>query len=238
VEDTNLKAEATVSSSSLQSGKAAASRRTFLRRSIIGASVAVPAGLVAAYGATHFGTATAHANGSDDGGFSQEALRSAFYEIRRDENDHVAYLQQALRYAGVTPRPKPSFQALEQSHHQDFFNLSKVFENVGVGAYLMAAPAISSKAYLAAAGSILTIEARHAGFLDFLVGAPLSPNGAFDKPISQAQIVQDVSPFIVSLNGGSDPSAALTNDADILNFALLLEFLEAEFYNINVPKFV
>ena len=37
--------------------------------------------------------------------------------------------------------------------------------------------------------------------------------------------------------GGPDPSKPLTNDADILNFALLLEYLEATFYDINVPKF-
>ncbi|MBF6589080.1 MAG: ferritin-like domain-containing protein [Ktedonobacterales bacterium] len=55
--------------------------------------------------------------------------------------------------------------------------------------------------------------------------------------MAQADIVAAASPFIASLNGGADPSKPLSNDLDILNFALLLEFLEADFYNANVPKF-
>lgn len=160
--------------------------------------------------------------------------KAAFQEIQSDENAHVTFLTGALKSAA---RPKPTFQNLAQSDISSFAMVSKALENVGVGAYLMAAPAVSSKDILAAAGSILTIEARHAGFLDVLLGAPISANGAFDKPMTQADIVAAATPFIANLNGGPDPSKPLTNDVDILNFALLLEYLEAEFYNTNVPKF-
>ncbi len=203
--------------------KGITSRRTFLVSSIAGATAAVPATLLVAQ--------SAHAAASSATWLSAE---DAFQEIRRDEDDHVAFLKQAL---GSAARPKPSFKGLKQDDVNHFIQLSQVFENVGVGAYLMAAPAISSKGILAAAGSILTIEARHAGFLNALTGSPLSANGAFDKPLSQHQIVTDVLPFIASLNGGPDPSKPLKNDVDILNFALLLEYLEATFYDTNVPRF-
>jgi len=198
-------------------------RRTFLRNSLVGAATAASASLLV--------TETANAAARTASYISKGA---AFREIRRDEDAHVSFLKEAL---GGAARPKPSFKGLRQNGVDSFIQLSRVFENVGVGAYLMAAPAISSKSNLAAAGSILTIEARHAGYLNALTGTPLSTNGAFDKPISQGQIVTDVLPFIASLNGGSDPSKPLGNDVDILNFALLLEYLEASFYDINVPRF-
>ena len=219
-----------------------ASRRTFLRRTVVGAAVVAPLGLLAACGGATTGSTstpttapTATATTATLSIPALSASKAAFTEIMNDETAHVSFLQAALTKAGAIPRPKPTFKGIKQTDIMAFANLAQVFENVGVGAYLMAAPAIASKAYLAAAGSILTIEARHAGFLDVLLGKPISANGAFDKPLTQAEIVQDVSPFIVSLNGGSDPSGALKNDADILNFALLLEFLEAEFYTSNVP---
>ncbi len=199
------------------------SRRTLLRNSLVGAAAVVPASLLV--------TQTAQA--ASQSAYNLSASQ-AFREIKADEDAHVSYLKGAL---GKLARPKPTFKNLQQSDANKFVTLSQVFENVGVGAYLMAAPAITSKANLAAAGSILTIEARHAGYLNALTGHPLSTNGAFDKPIAQAQIVSDVSPFIESLNGGPDPSRPLKNDIDILNFALLLEYLEASFYDTNVPHF-
>ncbi len=199
------------------------SRRALLRKSAIGATAVASASLLM--------TQTAGATSRSAFNLSSE---QAFHEIRRDEDAHVAFLVGAL---GSAARPRPSFKGLRQANRQDFINLSRVFENVGVGAYLMAAPAISNKGILAAAGSILTIEARHAGYLDSITGMALSPNGSFDRPLSQAQIIADVSPFIASLNGGPNPSDELDSDVDILNFALLLEYLESTYYDINVPVF-
>lgn len=227
----------------------ALSRRAIVRTSLVTGAAIVPVGAYIALtsqrmaAAPHLTGSTALADTASKRSQVEVARQSLgsfssagpqFVEIQSDENGHVQFLQQAL---GSNARPKPSFKGLDAPDIQTFVKDSMTFENLGVGAYLMAAPAISSKDYLKAAGSILTIEARHAGFVDVLLGQPLSANGAFDKPIAQSDIVTAVTPFVASLNGGPDPSATLSSDTDILNFALLLEFLEAEFYNTNVPKF-
>ena len=166
-----------------------------------------------------------------------------FEAIQTHENAHVQFLVQAL---GAMARPKPTFQNLVQPHLVAFVQTSRALENTGVGAYLGAAPIIASKDYLAAAGSIVTIEARHAGYLNVLLNEIMTTNvfgdvQNFEMPLTQQQVVELASPFVASLNGGPPlsfstiPSAS--NDIAILNFALALEYLEAEFYNINVPRF-
>lgn len=201
-----------------------------------------PVGLLAACGGTTTtppttgGGGTTATTGSGLNFPAVADLKMAFTEIQSDENDHVTFLQTAIKGAGGTARPKPTFKPLLQPDINTFAATSMVLENVGVGAYLFGAANIKSGAVLLAAASILTIEARHAGFLDVLEGKPISANGPRDKALTLKEILDAATPFVTSLNGGPDPSM-LKNDLDILNFALLLEFLESEFYNMNVPKF-
>ena len=165
-----------------------------------------------------------------------ETIKKSFKEIMDDEAQHVSFFQTALKRAGITPRPKPTFKGLSHADVDDFIAMSSMLENAGVGAFLMAMPALTDANARAAAASIVTIEARHAGFVNALRGKPLAEDGAFDNAISQKMIVDAVSPFIESLNGGPDPADELNTDPVILNFALLLEHLEAEFYRVNVPR--
>jgi hypothetical protein len=165
-----------------------------------------------------------------------DTIKNAFREIMADEASHVGFFEAALKNAGAPVPPKPTFKGLERSNQCDFIAMSGTLENTGVAAFLMAMPAIKNRKYLEAAESIVTIEARHAGFVNALLARPLSESGAFDKPISHGELLKAVSPFIESLNGGPDPAAALDNDTAILNFALLLEHLEADFYRLNVPR--
>jgi Ferritin-like domain len=84
--------------------------------------------------------------------------------LRENEIDHVQYLRSALGTAAVK-KPTINLDALGYgfSRIASWLELARQFEDVGVSAYLGAAPLISSKTYLAAAGAILATEAQHSG---------------------------------------------------------------------------
>jgi len=237
-------------------GPSPQTRRSFLQRLTVGATVAGTGVALTSLA----GMASAGGRGRDSARDREierivglERLKDqlrraqvAFNDIRRHENAHVPALVALL---GVNARPKPTFQNLAQRNVVAFVATSQALENTGVGAYLGAAPAINNPAYLAAAGSIALIEARHASYLNNLRNVRITTNlfgteQNFETPFTIAQVVAAAGPFIRNLNGGPpltfDPDPANrspANDIAILNFALALEYLEADFYNINVPRF-
>ena len=66
-----------------------------------------------------------------------------------------------------------------------------------MSAYNGAAPMIESTDVLAAAGSIVQIEARHAAAIRLLNGQPIT-DGGFDKPLEQQAVLDAVKPFVKS----------------------------------------
>lgn len=84
--------------------------------------------------------------------------------LRIDEVNHVKDLRAALGSAAVK-KPAINLNALGYGYSSvnSFLKLSRQFEDVGVSAYLGAAPLISSSKYLAAAAAILATEAQHSG---------------------------------------------------------------------------
>jgi hypothetical protein len=129
-------------------------------------------------------------------GLSGEA-KSLARLLGDQEAEHVAALTKAIRAAGGRPVKKPTF-VFPATDQASFLRLAYTLENAGVGAYNGAGPSLQNKAYLAAAGSIVQVEARHAAAIGLLTGQPVTPNGAFDKPLSKAQVLKAAGPLIKS----------------------------------------
>ncbi len=112
-----------------------------------------------------------------------------------EEAEHVAALTMAIKGAGGTPVKKPTF-AFPVTNQASFLKLAYVLENTGVGAYNGAGPSLVNKALLAAAGSIVQVEARHAASIALLTNSAITPSGAFDKPLSKAAVLKAAGPLI------------------------------------------
>ncbi len=113
------------------------------------------------------------------------------------ELQHVEALANTVAQLGGTPAPKPKTR-FRLSSPSAVAALAATVENLGASAYLGQAGNIKSKEVLAAALSIHTVEARHAAALNRLAGRPPTPQGAFAKPATMAQVLPKVQPFIVS----------------------------------------
>ncbi len=121
-----------------------------------------------------------------------KALAASF---GNEEAEHVAALTSAIKSLHGTPVKKPTF-AFPVTDEKSFLALAYTLENVGVGAYNGAGPALQSKALLSAAGSIVQVEARHAASIAVLTGEKITPDGAFDAPLTKAQVLAKAGPLI------------------------------------------
>ena len=101
------------------------------------------------------------------------------------ERAHVKAFRETLgRYA----IRKPAFDFRGVTEDPDaFLRTAVAFEDLAVAAYKGQAPSIRSKEYLAAAISIHSVEARHAGRIRRLAGR-LPVSGAFDEPLPAKEV--------------------------------------------------
>lgn len=182
-------------------------RTAFLKKAGLGAGAVVAGG---AFAGAIPGIASAGVAASDvailNFALTLEYLEAAFYAgavkskfsgktgtfasiVATHEAAHVAFLKSALGSAAVKS-PKFDFKGTNADMAK-FMATAQVLEDTGVAAYLGQAGNIKSKKILGAAGSILAIEARHAGWIRDLNNVPGAP-ASFQAGKSKAQILAAV----------------------------------------------
>jgi len=138
--------------------------------------------------------------------FYREVIQSGLFSgrdldllktIEDHELQHTAALAGTVAQLGGTPVARPSTR-FSLGGRAAVVELAATVENLGAAAYLGQAGRIKSKEVLAAALSIHTVEARHAAALNRLAGLPPTPDGAFARPATMAQVLRQVKPFIVT----------------------------------------
>jgi rubrerythrin len=122
-------------------------------------------------------------------------VKRAMQEIAEHERAHQKQLKQTLDQLGATASPAPKTRFPAMKDQKAMLALAIQLEETGVGAYNGAAPLIESPDLLAAAGSIVQVEGRHAGALRELAGEDPAP-AAFDKALSRAQVRGAVKPYV------------------------------------------
>ena len=118
-------------------------------------------------------------------------------EFGNEEQQHVDALTKTITDLGGKPVAAPMVDFGKLSTEPDFLKLAVAFEDTGVSAYNGAAPSIKSKEVLAAAGSIVQVEARHAAAVRLLAKEDPSPK-AFDETLTKSQVLKAVKPYVKS----------------------------------------
>jgi hypothetical protein len=114
--------------------------------------------------------------------------------FRGEEHEHVTALEKVASSLGTpAAKPKGKFPLKDAG---SVAKLAGAVENLGAAAYLGQAGNIKSKEILAAALAIHTVEARHAATLNLVLKLSPTPDGAFAKPMSMAEVLKVVKPFI------------------------------------------
>jgi rubrerythrin len=179
-------------------------RAAFIARGALAAGAAYGAGAVTPF----VSRALAQGNGADISvvnlALTLEQLESAFYdaavksakltgqvkklatEFAAHEKTHVDTLKQLVSQLGGKPAaaPKATFKSASQVA---FLKAAVAIEDVGVAAYNGAIPSLATPDIVAALGSIVQVEARHAAALRFRAGSDPAPN-AFEPVLTPQQV--------------------------------------------------
>jgi hypothetical protein len=131
--------------------------------------------------------------------------RDVLMQIKGHEVEHRDFLKKALGEKGI-PDLKPNFTGVDFNDRMSVLKTASTFEDLGVSAYNGAGAMLKDAKYLAAAGTIVSVEARHAAILrDILM--PLGASFAGDDVVDASgldvsripsQVLPLAAPFIAT----------------------------------------
>jgi rubrerythrin len=196
----------------------AATRADLLRGALVGSGA-----LLAAFAAP----ASAAASSARDVSIlnfalTLEELQAAFYtEVERNHVLHGALKRQAdtvgaherahvrafRAVLGSRAIKRPHFDFGGATEGPDAFRRTAVaFEDLAVAAYKGQAPRIGSRAYLASALAIHSVEARHAAWIRRLAAKP-PVAGPFDEPLARPAVTRivDRTHFVMAMTSSKGP---------------------------------
>jgi hypothetical protein len=126
------------------------------------------------------------------GEITDKKIGEAAKKIGQNEQEHVEALIATAKQLGVKPAAKPmtKFDDVLAGGPEKILETAAAVENLG------AAAAIKDPKILAAALSIHSVEARHAAALNQLTGKTIVPDGAFAKPATMDEVLEQVKPFL------------------------------------------
>lgn len=131
--------------------------------------------------------------------------RSLLGDIKAHEIAHREFFKKTLGQNRI-PDLTPNFKAVNFNDRKSVLTTAMTFEDLGVSAYNGGGAAIENPAYLAAAGSIVSVEARHAATIRDIIN-PLSEAFAGDDVVNRngldvsrppSQVLAAAGPFIAT----------------------------------------
>jgi len=131
----------------------------------------------------------------EDAGFDAE-VRENLERIGEHEADHVDAITAAIEAAGGEPVEEAEYD-FGYTDAASFLATAAALENTGVSAYDGAGASIENPDLLTAAGTIVAVEARHASYLNLVIGEIPFP-AAFETALTPEEVLEIAGPFIVS----------------------------------------
>jgi hypothetical protein len=132
--------------------------------------------------------------------------------LQRDETTHVAAVSDAIRALGGTPINKPTFIFPDNAFISPigFLQLSSVFEETGVSAYLGQGQNVRRQDTLNFAASIYGNETRHSALIRHFLGESLALR-PMEMPLSMGEVLERVRPYFANTGDLAGMMPAMNN---------------------------